>query len=125
VLLEELECTLLGLVTGLCEVLQSLLAGGAGLAAYDASALVHEQVGLCQATAGVLGCAVEDLGACARCDHTTGHGGSSVVAACVLAASAAHVLACSRHLFLTEEHIFFKPRRFNVRPFFRGNDLGF
>lgn len=122
-LLEELECTLLGLVTGLCEVLQRLLAGSAGLAANDASTLVHEQVGLCQATAGVLGCAVEDLGACTSCDHTAGHRGSDggVVFACVFAASAAHVLACSGHLFLTKEHIFFKPGRLHIGRLFGRN----
>jgi hypothetical protein len=98
-LLEELECTLLGLVTGLCEVLQRLLAGSAGLAAYNAPALVHKQVRLLQATAGVNGCAVEDLGACAHSDHTTSHRGGGVIAACVFAAVAAHVLACGGHLF--------------------------
>ena len=123
-LLEELECTLLGLVTGLCEVLQSLLASGAGLAAHNATALVHEQVGLCQATAGVLGCAVEDLGACARCGHTAGHRGSGIITACVLAAVAAHVLACSGHLFLTKEHIFFKPSRFHIIRCFGRNHRG-
>jgi hypothetical protein len=120
-LLEELECTLLGLVTGLCEVLQRLFAGGTGLAAYNASALVHEQVRLAQATAGVLGCSVEDLGACAHCDHATGHRGGDIVTKCVLAAVAARVLACGGHLFLTKEHIFFKPGRFNIRRFFGRN----
>jgi hypothetical protein len=120
-LLEELECTLLGLVTGLCEVLQRLLAGSTGLAAYNTATLVHEQVGLCQATACVLGCAVENLGTRARCDHTTGHRGGSIVTACILAAVAAHVLACSRHLFLTKEHIFFKPRRFHISRFLGRN----
>ena len=98
-LLEELECTLLGLVAGLCEVLQSLLAGGAGLAAYNAAALVHEEVGLAQTTGCALGCSVEDLGTCAHCDHTTGHRGGGVVTTSVFAAVAAHVLACGGHLF--------------------------
>ncbi len=120
-LLEELECALLGLVTGLDQMLQRLLASSTGLAAHNASALVHEQVGLCQATAGVLGCAVENLGTCAHSDHTTGHRGGGVVAACILAAVAAHVLACSRHLFLTKEHIFFKPRRLHIRRFLGRN----
>ena len=62
VLVEEMEDTLLGLVALARQVLERLLALHHLLAAYNAAVLVLDEVGLGEATGGVLGVAVENRG---------------------------------------------------------------
>jgi hypothetical protein len=74
---EELEGSLLGLVTSLYEASVSLLASGGLLAANDLAALVLYKVLTGKTTAGVVGSAVEYLGFAADCEHATCHVGLS------------------------------------------------
>ena len=60
VLVEEVEDTLLGLVAPARQVLERLLALHHLLATYNATVLVLDEVGLGEATGGVLGVAVEN-----------------------------------------------------------------
>jgi len=62
VLVEEAEDTLLGLVALARQILERLLALHHLLAAYNATVLVLDKVGLCEATGGVLCRSVENLG---------------------------------------------------------------
>lgn len=62
VLVEEAEGTLLGLVALAGQVLEGLATSGLLLAAYNAAVLVLDQVRLDEATGGVLGSSVKDLG---------------------------------------------------------------
>jgi hypothetical protein len=89
VLLEGLEGTLLGLVTGAEQELQGLLAGGVLLTAHNAAVLVLHQVLAGEAAGRVLGRTVVDLEFAASCEHSATH----------------HRLVV--HGFLTKEKIFF------------------
>ena len=60
--MEELESSLLGLVASLHEPGEGLLARSVLASADDATALCHHEIRLHEATAGVLGRAVVDLG---------------------------------------------------------------
>ena len=73
VLVEEAKRALLGLVALAGQVLKSLLAGCLLLAAYNAAVLVLDKVGLGEATGGVLGVAVENLGLGANSGDIGGH----------------------------------------------------
>lgn len=68
-LVEQPEGTLLRLVALAGQVLQGLAAGEHLAAAHDAAVLVLDEVLLLEATGGVLGAAVENLGLGANCDH--------------------------------------------------------
>ena len=69
VLVEEAEGTLLRLVALAGQVLQGLATGGLLAAADDATVLVLDQVCLGEATGGVLGGAVVNLGLVANSDR--------------------------------------------------------
>jgi len=69
VLLEQTEGTLLGLVALAGQELQGLLAGQHLATADDAAVLVLDEVLLLEATGGVLGRTVENLGLGTGCDH--------------------------------------------------------
>jgi hypothetical protein len=73
VLLEEAEGSLAGLVALAGEELQGLLAGLHLAAAHNAAVLVLDKVFLLQATRGVLGSSVENLGLGANSDFEFGH----------------------------------------------------
>lgn len=62
VLVEQAEGTLLSLVALAGQVLESLATGSLLLAAYNAAMLVLDEVGLDEATGGVLSSSVENLG---------------------------------------------------------------
>jgi hypothetical protein len=62
VLVEQAEGALLGLVALAGQVLESLATGCLLLAAYNAAVLVLDEVGLDEATGGVLSSSVENLG---------------------------------------------------------------
>ncbi len=62
VLVEETEGALLGLVATTGQVLQGLATGGLLLAAYNATVLVLDQVGLGETAGRVLGVSVENRG---------------------------------------------------------------
>lgn len=68
-LVEQPERTLLRLVALAGQVLQGLLARQHLTAAHNAAVLVLDEVLLCQATGGVLGGTVENLGLGANSDH--------------------------------------------------------
>ncbi len=70
---EQLEGTLLGLVTGLDQVLQSLLAALGGLAAHNTTVLVVLEVLAGEATGSVVGGAVHHLGTGANGAHLAAH----------------------------------------------------
>ena len=70
--LEQLEASLFGLVAGLLQALQGLLACRVLLAADNAPLLGLHEVLLGEAAAGVLGGSVVDLGLGADGGHTTG-----------------------------------------------------
>ena len=72
-LLEQGELALLRLVALAGQVLERLLAGKHLLAAYNAPVLVLHEVGLGEATGGVLGASVENLGLGANCGNFVGH----------------------------------------------------
>jgi len=69
VLVEEAEGTLLGLVALTGQVLESLATCHHLLAAYNAAVLVLDEVGLDEATGGVLSSSVENLGLGANSHH--------------------------------------------------------
>ena len=73
VLVEETERTLLGLVALARQVLERLLALHHLLAAYNATVLVLDKIGLGEATGGVLRVAVENLGLRASGGNFRGH----------------------------------------------------
>jgi hypothetical protein len=73
VLVEQTEGTLLGLVALAGQVLQGLLACSHLLAAYNTTVLVLDQILLGQATGGVLGSSVENLGLGASGHFEFGH----------------------------------------------------
>ena len=68
-LLEEAESTLASLVALAGQELQGLLAGHHLATADDATVLVLDEVLLLEATGGVLGSTVENLGLGTGCDH--------------------------------------------------------
>jgi len=69
--MEELECSLLGLVAGLDKVLEGLLAGGGGTAAYNASVLVLLESRAGESTGCVVGGSVVDLSTGTNSLHST------------------------------------------------------
>jgi len=73
VLVEETECTLLGLVALARQVLERLLSLHHLLAAYNAAVLILNKVRLGKATGGVLRVAVENLGLRASRRNFRGH----------------------------------------------------
>ena len=104
---EEFERTLLRLVAGLHQALVRLLARRRLLAAHDLAALVADQILARQATLGVVGRAVEDLGLAA--DRTAAtrlirRGSRGNVYTGLRGLVGAHR---SVHGFLTEQQIFF------------------
>ena len=72
-LLEQLELALLRLVALARQVLQRLLAGHHLAAAYNAAVLVLDEVGLGEATGGVLRRSVKNLGLGSNGGHVVGH----------------------------------------------------
>lgn len=101
---EEFERTLLRLVAGLHQALVRLLARRRLLAAHDLAALVADQILARQATLGVVGRAVEDLGLAADRTAATRLIRRGTIYTGLRGLVHAH---SSVHGFLTEQQIFF------------------
>jgi hypothetical protein len=91
-LLKKLEGTLLGDISGLLQLLESLEASRVLLLGHDAALLGLHQILLGQATGSVLGRAVPDLGLGAHGDHLAAH----------LVILASHVVRVRVHFYIQD-----------------------